>query len=204
MAYAMRRKLTKNAEKAGGANVLGTRILFSHRHTSAPIASSRNDLAGCYRTQYFHAIDGTGHRSWRPAMHTSLKENTMKLQKGFTLIEMMIVVAILGVVAAIALPSYTSYVVRGNRAAAQAFMIDVASRQKQYQLDARSYALDLTTLGMTVPTEVKRHYANCCAIVVVAVPPSFTITAIPTSTQQLGDGTLTLSSDGTKTPASKW
>jgi type IV pilus assembly protein PilE len=128
----------------------------------------------------------------------------MSRQKGITLIELMIVVAIVGILAAVAMPSYQNYVVKGNRAAAQAFMIDVANRQKQYLLDARSYAADLTTLSMTVPTEVSKHYSACCTITVVASPPSFTITATPTSSQQTADGALTLSSDGTKTPASKW
>ena len=128
----------------------------------------------------------------------------MKAQKGFSLVELMIVVVIIGVIAAIALPSYRNYVVKGNRAAAQAFMVEIANRQKQYLLDARSYAIDLATLGMTVPADVSKHYAACCGIVVVSVPPSFTIRAIPTSSQQSGDGELTLSSDGTKTPADKW
>lgn len=128
----------------------------------------------------------------------------MKAKKGFSLIELMIVVVIIGVIAAIALPSYQSYVVKSNRAATQAFMVEVANRQKQYQLDARSYALDLATLGMTVPADVSKHYSACCGIVVVAVPPSFTITAIPTSASQSGDGTLTLDSSGVKTPAAKW
>ena len=129
----------------------------------------------------------------------------MRLQKGFTLVELMIVVVIVGILAAIAIPSYQNYAVKGNRAAAQAFVMDVASREKQYLLDARTYAADLATLGMTVPADVSRHYAGCCTIVVVAgPPPSFTITATPTSPGQTSDGALTLSSDGTKTPAAKW
>jgi len=127
----------------------------------------------------------------------------MSKQKGFSLIELMIAVVIVGILAAIAVPSYQSYVMRGNRAAAQAFMTDVASREKQYLLDARSYASDLATLGMSPPTEVSRHYTSI-TIAVSAAPPAFTITATPTSGQQAADGALTLASDGTKTPSDKW
>ena len=126
----------------------------------------------------------------------------MKFKNGFTLVELMIVVAIVAILAAIAMPSYQSYVVRGNRAAAEAFMMDVASREKQYLIDARSYATDLTALGMTPPADVSKHYS--LTITVVAVPPSFIIQANPTSSQQTSDGTLTLASDGTKTPSNKW
>jgi len=128
----------------------------------------------------------------------------MKAQNGFTLIELMIAVAVIGILTAIALPSYNNYVIKANRAAAEAFMMDVASREKQYLLDARAYAPDLTTLQMTVPAEVFKNYSGCCAITLVATPPSFTVTAIPTSSLQISDGNLTLASDGTKTPANKW
>ena len=63
----------------------------------------------------------------------------MSKQMGFSLIELMIAVVIVGVLAAVAFPSYQNYIVKSNRAAAQAFMVDAASREKQYLLDARSY-----------------------------------------------------------------
>jgi type IV pilus assembly protein PilE len=52
--------------------------------------------------------------------------------RGFTLIETMIVVAIIGTLFAIALPSYQNYVLRGHRADAQGMLIDIAARQERF------------------------------------------------------------------------
>ncbi len=139
----------------------------------------------------------------------------MKFAKGFTLIELMIAVAIIGIIAAVAIPQYKQYVIRGNRAAAQAFMMDVANREKQYLLDARSYASGstdatgfLSTLNMTAPKVVYTNYTiTIAAVSAVSAPPSFTITAstVTGSPQaNAGDGDLTLDDTGNKTPSTKW
>ncbi|MFZ3127492.1 MAG: prepilin-type N-terminal cleavage/methylation domain-containing protein, partial [Rhodoferax sp.] len=60
-------------------------------------------------------------------------------EHGFTLIELMITVAVIGILAAVAFPSYTQYIVRANRSAAESFMFTVANRQEQSMLNARSY-----------------------------------------------------------------
>jgi len=118
--------------------------------------------------------------------------------------ELMITVAIIGILVAIALPSYQQYLIRGNRAAAQAQMMDIANREQQYFLANRSYA-DKATLvsnGYALPTDVSNKYSYDVTAPSGSVP-TFTITFTPTGSQTT-DGALTLNNDGVKTPASKW
>src|SRR5260370_6927767 len=119
---------------------------------------------------------------------------------GFTLIELMITVAIIAVLAAIGYPSYTRYIARANRSAAESFMLEVTSRQERYLLDARQYAPDLATLGMTVPDTVSPNYGVTITNV-TAAPPGYVVQAAPVGNQATNDancGTLTIDSTGPK------
>jgi type IV pilus assembly protein PilE len=71
----------------------------------------------------------------------------MKSQHGFTLIELMIVVAIVGIITSFAVPGYSDYVVRAKRQLAEHKLLEIASRQEQHMLDNKTYANDLTKLG---------------------------------------------------------
>lgn len=72
----------------------------------------------------------------------------VKKVKGFTLIEVMITVAIVGILATIAYPSYTEFIARSNRSEAQREILRVANLMELYFLDHRTYTSDLTQIGL--------------------------------------------------------
>lgn len=128
----------------------------------------------------------------------------MSRRGGFSLIELMIAVVVVAVIAAVAYPSYQEHLRKSRRASAQAFMMEVANRQQQHLLDARNYAVGstaLTTLSITTPPDVAAHYTITVAPDTPATPPSYTITATPSSSAQSADGALTLDHQGGKTRA---
>jgi type IV pilus assembly protein PilE len=128
-------------------------------------------------------------------------------QAGFTLLEVMIAVVIVAILTAVAYPSYENQLRKGRRASAQAFIVDLANREQQYLLDARSYAIGATALSSlgfaneaAIPSDVSKFYTITIGPDAATTPPSFTITATPKAgTKQVADGALTLDSTGAKT-----
>ena len=138
----------------------------------------------------------------------------MKKIHGFTLIELMIVIVIIGILAAIAVPAYDDYSERAKRKQAQQFMLDIASRQHQYLLDARRFAgeeefndLDgvLAQLRLGLPEGLANNFALVIESDPDDIPPAFLITA----TRNVSDThkhyiIFTLNQQGARTPAADW
>jgi type IV pilus assembly protein PilE len=125
---------------------------------------------------------------------------------GFSLIELMVAVAIVSILTTIAYPSYLSQMRKGRRSEAESALMDIAQRQQQYLLDARSYALDITTLNVTIPADVSAFYtiticqaaAGACAAP-GGTPPAFAAIAAPKAgTPQSSDYKLTIDNTGAK------
>ena len=135
---------------------------------------------------------------------------------GFTLIEVMVVVVIVGILATIAYPSYQDVVRQTRRADGVSALSDVMSRQERSFTDFNTYTTDLAALGYTLDSNSKYvpgggYYlvsASICATG-VALNRCVLLTATGQNGQE-NDGsagackTLTLNSQGVKTPTSCW
>ena len=70
-----------------------------------------------------------------------------RAQAGITLMELLIVVAIISIISAVAYPSYTQFVTRSKRTAGATALMQIADRQQQFFMDNKRYATSLTSLG---------------------------------------------------------
>lgn len=138
------------------------------------------------------------------------KFQIVKKQAGITLVELMIVVAILAMIAAFAYPSYERYVTNSKRTAATSALLQIADRQQQFFMDNKTYANDLTDLGFaanpwviaddgTASTAGNTESVYTIALSNVAAT-TFTITAAPLHSQLRDSkcGSLTLDQAGTR------
>ncbi len=137
-------------------------------------------------------------------------------QVGFTLIELMITVAILAILAMVAVPTYTEQMKKGSAAAAKQWLLEIANVQEGYRANYRKYAATLGDVNMaTPPSDVNDYYIialtgvtgtgtsiNCTG---TATATGYCVTATPkTGTRQAGEPVLKLDHRGNKLPADAW
>ena len=139
------------------------------------------------------------------------KQHLSNAMRGVTLIELMVVVAIVAIIFAVAFPSYERYIVRSKRAVGQNVLMQVADRQQQFFMDNKQYAANMTNLGFTanpfivdddgqstVATDPDAVYSVSLSNVTAT---TYTVTAAPVGGQLKRDtscGSLTITQAGAK------
>jgi type IV pilus assembly protein PilE len=143
-------------------------------------------------------------RAGAPRSRAPLALRHGRRSSGFTLLEVMIVVVIVAVLAAIALPSYSAHLRKSARAEAQAVLTDAASRQQQFLVDRRRYADSFAALGVAAPADLAAKY-GFTVDAVNGAPPTFTVVAQAIGSQlQDKCPRLTLDNAGNRTPPECW
>jgi len=149
-------------------------------------------------------------------------------QRGFTLVELIVAVSIVGLLTAIALPTYRTYTMRANRAVAKAALVDLATRQETYFVDRKAYAGSLSDInangflsrdstmtsaqGNTTiySLSMAAHNTSTCPATGSVGSTSYTLIATPVGNQASDScGSLCMTSTGIRltsasTPADCW
>jgi type IV pilus assembly protein PilE len=131
----------------------------------------------------------------------------MKNNKGFSLLELLIVVSIIGILAGIAYPSYTNSLVKGSRGAAKAYLLEVAQKQQQFLLDNRAYGSETEIKALLAEPKEFTNFYTLTITNPAGNPPTFTAKATPKAgTRQAGDGWLQIDNTGSRTSQyeNKW
>ena len=113
-------------------------------------------------------------------------------QKGFTLIDLMIVVVVISILSAIAMPAYTDYVKRGKAAEATATLADMRIKMEQFFQDNRTYIG-----GPCAPTSTVKYFTYTCSAGPSAT--AYTLNAAGNASESMGSFNFTVNESNVKT-----
>jgi type IV pilus assembly protein PilE len=126
----------------------------------------------------------------------------MKYQHGFTLMELMITVVIVGILSSIAIPQYQSYLLKSYRSEGMTELLDIMRSQENYFSNSYTYTIDFTHLGRAttpyITTSGKYSISAATCSGSLDLTQCVFLTASPLGSQ-ISDGPLTLDSQGNKT-----
>ena len=126
-------------------------------------------------------------------------------QIGFSLVELMIIVTVVAILAAVGFPAYGDHVRKTHRSKAKAALSDAASQQEQFFLNNKTYTTDFSNTGINFPTTTEAGLYVLSAVAPTAACPiasCYVLQAVPQAPQNTDScGTLTYDSNGTKLPA---
>ncbi|WP_374402321.1 type IV pilin protein [Niveibacterium sp.] len=118
------------------------------------------------------------------------------ISEGFTLVELLIVVAVIALLTAIAVPSYSSYIERGRRAEGRAALEQAAQMLERLYTRTNSYSVTLADAGIPATSSSGRYTISVAAMAADVIATSYVITATPSGWTDPHCGSLTLNSVG--------
>jgi type IV pilus assembly protein PilE len=124
------------------------------------------------------------------------------MQKGFSLIELLIVMGIIGILALIGYPNYHQFIIRSHRSDGQTALLQLANRLEHYFSLHHTY--QTATIGLGKPSDVLDHELSAGGwyklVIVNSTEKAYDLEAVPQGSQALNDScqTLTLNSNGDK------
>ena len=134
-------------------------------------------------------------------MQHKISTKKKKRVAGFTLIELMITVGVIGILAAIAYPSYKDYVTRAKRADGKAALLKAQLAQEKYRANNSNYSSDLSVLGFTAAADTKFYSTDKHYEIAISGTPTATTYAINAAPSDFTDSkceTLGINQDGDK------
>ncbi len=135
-------------------------------------------------------------------------ESPGRSQRGITLIELLVVVVIVGILAAVAIPSYTGYLQRSRRADAKVALEQLRAAQEMFRAERGRYASTADGNPLLILQNswgVPRNPVGDYVLVLNSTSATgFIAEAQPNTERQLGDGSLFIDQNGNKWPADKW